>query len=127
MATLGLIEEVGFDQSFSFIYSPRPGTPAASYADETLMEVKRKRLQLLQNRLNQQAQRISQSMVGSVQSILVVGTSRKDRRELAGRAQNNRIVNFAGPEELTGQLVDVKITQALPHSLRGELLPPDHE
>ena len=120
-ATLDLIAEIGFDQSFSFIYSKRPGTPAASYPDEIQPEQKKQRLQLLQARINQQAQNISRSMTGSVQTILVEGTSRKNPRELAGRTENNRVVNFPGAAELIGDMVDVKITRALPNSLRGEL------
>ena len=120
-ATLDLIAEIGFDQSFSFIYSKRPGTPAASYPDEIQPEQKKQRLQLLQARINQQAQNISRSMTGSVQTILVEGTSRKNPRELAGRTENNRVVNFPGAAELIGEMVDVKITRALPNSLRGEL------
>ncbi len=120
-ATLDLIAEIGFDQSFSFIYSKRPGTPAASYPDEIQPEQKKQRLQLLQARINQQAQNISRSMTGSVQTILVEGTSRKNPRELAGRTENNRVVNFPGAADLIGEMVDVKITRALPNSLRGEL------
>ena len=120
-ATLDLIAEIGFDQSFSFIYSKRPGTPAASYPDEIQPEQKKQRLQLLQARINQQAQNISRSMTGSVQTILVEGTSRKNPRELAGRTENNRVVNFPGAADLIGKMVDVKITRALPNSLRGEL------
>ncbi len=120
-ATLDLIAEIGFDQSFSFIYSKRPGTPAASYPDEIQPEQKKQRLQLLQARINQQAQNISRSMTGSVQTVLVEGTSRKNPRELAGRTENNRVVNFPGAVELIGEMVGIKITRALPNSLRGEL------
>ena len=122
-ATMNLIAEVGFDQSFSFIYSPRPGTPAASYPDEVSPERKKQRLQRLQARINQQAQAISQAMLGSMQTVLVEGRSRKDAQELSGRTENNRVVNFAGPASLRGALVQVRITQALPNSLRGELAP----
>lgn len=121
-ATLDLIAEVGFDQSYSFIYSKRPGTPAASYPDEVSAEEKKQRLQLLQARLNQQARALSQAMVGTTQPVLVQGPSRKDPAELAGRVENNRVVNFAAPQTLIGALVNVKITQALPNSLRGELI-----
>ena len=124
-ATMNLIAEVGFDHSFSFIYSPRPGTPAASYPDDTPTAQKKQRLQLLQARINQQAQAISRAMTGSIQTVLVEGRSRKNPQELAGRTENNRVVNFAGPASLTGALTDVKITRALPNSLRGEL-PPEH-
>ena len=120
-ATLDLIAEIGFDQSFSFIYSKRPGTPAASYPDQTPLEKKKQRLQLLQTRINQQAQNISRSMTGSLQTVLVEGKSRKDPRELAGRTENNRVVNFPGAPEFTGEMVQVRITRALPNSLRGEL------
>ena len=121
-ATMDLIAEIGFDQSYSFIYSKRPGTPAASYPDETPPERKKQRLQLLQARINQQARDVSRTMTGSVQSILVEGTSRKNSQELAGRTENNRIVNFAGAGGLIGKMINVKITRALPNSLRGELL-----
>jgi len=124
-ATLKLIEEVGFDASFSFIYSPRPGTPAAELADDTPQEVKTRRLMRLQKRIEAQAQAISAAMVGTVQRILVEGASKKDARELAGRTDNNRIVNFAGPSHsgrLVGRFVDVAISAALPHSLRGEIV-----
>ena len=121
-ATMDLIAEIGFDQSYSFIYSKRPGTPAATYPDATAREEKKQRLQLLQSRINQQAQNISQAMTGSVQSVLIDGPSRKNPAELAGRTENNRVVNFAGAAELIGEMVNVKITRALPNSLRGELL-----
>ncbi|MCY4282743.1 MAG: tRNA (N6-isopentenyl adenosine(37)-C2)-methylthiotransferase MiaB [Gammaproteobacteria bacterium] len=120
-ATLDLVAAVGFDQSFSFIYSKRPGTPAASYPDDVTPEQKKQRLQILQARIRQQAQAISRRMTGSVQKVLVEGRSRKDERELAGRTANNRVVNFPGAPELIGALVDVNITRALPNSLRGEL------
>ena len=121
-ATLRLIEEVGFDASFSFIYSPRPGTPAAELADDTPQDVKARRLKRLQKRIEAQAQAISAAMVGTVQRILVEGVSKKDASELAGRTDNNRIVNFAGQPRLAGRFVDVLITAALPHSLRGEIV-----
>ncbi|MBL8320120.1 MAG: tRNA (N6-isopentenyl adenosine(37)-C2)-methylthiotransferase MiaB [Burkholderiaceae bacterium] len=117
---MGLVDEVGFDASFSFVYSPRPGTPAAALPDETPPEVKLGRLQRLQAALEHNVRRISESRVGTVQRILVSGSSRKDANELMGRTQCNRIVNFAGPSRLIGQMIDVTITQALPHSLRGE-------
>ncbi len=119
-ATLKLIEEVGFDASFSFVYSPRPGTPAASYADDTPQAEKMRRLYRLQELVNHQAAAISTAMVGSVQRVLVEGPSKKDPNELSGRSDNNRVVNFPAPSRLIGQLIDVRITQALPHSLRGE-------
>jgi tRNA-2-methylthio-N6-dimethylallyladenosine synthase len=120
-ATMGLIEEVGFDASFSFLYSRRPGTPAAALPDDTPQEVKLARLQRLQARIEQQAQAISRGMVGTRQRVLVEGASRKDSAQLCGRTGNNRVVNFPGPRELLGRFADVMVTAALPHSLRGEL------
>ncbi|MEY4975265.1 MAG: tRNA ((37)-C2)-methylthiotransferase MiaB [Pseudomonadota bacterium] len=120
--TMRLIEELGFDSSFSFIFSPRPGTPAANLPDETPHEVKLARLQQLQAAIETHAQGIAQSRVGSVQRILVERPARKDPGELAGRTFCNRVVNFPGgphPERLIGQMLDVRITQAFPHSLRG--------
>ena len=118
--TLRLAEALGFDNSFSFVYSPRPGTPAADLADDTPQAVKLERLQSLQAVIEANARRISEGMVGTVQRLLVEGQSRRDADELAGRTGNNRVVNFAGPRRLVGQFVDVRITAALPHSLRGE-------
>ena len=120
--TMKLIADIGFDQSFSFIYSARPGTPAASFADETPMSVKKERLSILQARINQQAMEISRGMVGSVQSVLVEKPSKKDPRQLAGRTENMRWVNFDGDPSCIGQFVDVVITEALPNSLRGRLV-----
>ncbi len=120
-----LIEDIGYDTSFSFIFSPRPGTPAANLQDDTPHEVKLRRLQHLQATIEQNVQRISDSRVGTVQRILVERPARKDPSDLAGRTECNRVVNFPGgpqPQRLIGQLVDVRITQAYPHSLRGELL-----
>jgi tRNA-2-methylthio-N6-dimethylallyladenosine synthase len=117
-----LIHDVGFDSSFSFVFSPRPGTPAAALHDDTPQELKLKRLQHLQGVIEENAQRISASRVGSVQRILVEGPSRKDPNELMGRTECNRIVNFKGQPRLIGQMVDVTISQAFPHSLRGEVL-----
>jgi tRNA-2-methylthio-N6-dimethylallyladenosine synthase len=117
-----LVEDVGYDASFSFVFSPRPGTPAAALEDTTPQEVKLKRLQQLQALLEQNVQRISASRVGTVQRILVEGPSKKDPTELMGRTECNRIVNFKGQSRLVGQMVDVRITQALPHSLRGEVV-----
>ena len=121
-ATMKLIREINFDQSFSFIYSARPGTPAASLPDETSMEVKKERLSRLQAQINKQAFAISQAMVGDVERILVEGFSKKDPKQLAGRTENNRVVNFDGPERLIGQFVDVTITEALSNSLRARIL-----
>ncbi|MDB5953567.1 MAG: miaB [Ramlibacter sp.] len=117
-----LVDDVGFDASFSFIFSPRPGTPAAALHDETPHAVKLKRLQHLQAVLEENVRRISASRLGTVQRILVEGPSRKDPNELMGRTECNRIVNFAGPQRLVGQMTDVTITQALPHSLRAEVV-----
>ena len=119
-ATMDLIEEIGFDQSFSFIYSARPGTPAADLPDDTPMEVKKTRLKQLQDRINQQSMLISRGMVGSQQQILVTGPSRKDPGQMQGRTENNRVVNFRSDNQgLSGQLVLVEITEALPNSLRA--------
>jgi tRNA-2-methylthio-N6-dimethylallyladenosine synthase len=121
-ATMKLIEELDFDASFSFIYSKRPGTPAADYPDDVGAETKTRRLMKLQARIEAQAQVVNRQMVGSVQRVLVEGHARKNAEELAGRTDNNRIVNFAGQPRLIGQFVDVAVTQALPHSLRGEIV-----
>jgi tRNA-2-methylthio-N6-dimethylallyladenosine synthase len=127
MATMNLVAEAGFDQSFSFIYSRRPGTPAAALPDEVPHEVKQHRLELLQERLNGQARVISQRMVGSRQRVLVERRARRDPRQFAGRTDNNRWVNFDGPEEdpmsLINRFADVIITEAMPNSLRGRLIP----
>ncbi|MFK7731031.1 MAG: tRNA (N6-isopentenyl adenosine(37)-C2)-methylthiotransferase MiaB [Pseudomonadales bacterium] len=121
--TMNLINEVGFDHSFSFIYSARPGTPAAELDDPVPMQEKKKRLQILQDRINQQAQQISRQMVGSQQTVLVMGPSRKDPQELQGRTENNRVVNFkADNHDLIGDFAVLQIEQALPNSLRGSLL-----
>ena len=123
--TMQLIEEIAFDQSFSFVYSRRPGTPAASLPDDTPDEVKKQRLQILQHRINQQAAAISQGMVGQIHQVLVTGLSRKDPGELQGRTENNRAVNFAAAERnLIGTFVPMRIREALPNSLRGELAGP---
>jgi tRNA-2-methylthio-N6-dimethylallyladenosine synthase len=120
--TMKLIEDIGFDVSFSFVYSARPGTPAAELPDDTPEDVKKQRLQILQTRINQQAQEISRRMVGSTQKILVTGVSKKDPGQLQGRTENNRAVNFACTDHrLIGQFVQVEIFEALPNSLRGLL------
>jgi len=121
-ATMKLIRDIGFDQSFSFIYSARPGPPAASLPDDTPLEVKKERLYRLQELINTQARAISEAMQGSIQRILVEGPSRKDESELMGRTENNRVVNFKGGEGLIGQFVEVRITEVLPNSLRGEVV-----
>ena len=120
--TMKLIDDVGFDHSFSFIYSARPGTPASSFPDDVPMEVKKARLARLQARILEQANAISESMIGTEQVILVDRPSRKDLGEMAGRTENNRVVNFEGSDDLIGQFVTVRITEALPNSLRGELV-----
>ncbi len=121
-ATMALIDEIGFDHSFSFLYSPRPGTPAANLPDATPIPVKKARLAQLQSRIEAQAQGISRQMIGARQRVLVERLSRKDGRQLAGRTENNRVVNFDGPAALIGQFVEVAITEALPNSLRGRLI-----
>lgn len=121
-ATMKLVEDVNFDESFSFIYSPRPGTPAADLPDDTPHEMKLARLYRLQERITQQAQAISRSMVGTTQRVLVEGRSKKNSDEFSGRTDNNRVVNFAGTPELIGQFAHLKITAALSHSLRGEIV-----
>jgi tRNA-2-methylthio-N6-dimethylallyladenosine synthase len=121
-ATMDLIDEVGFDTSFSFVYSARPGTPAAAFADDTAEPAKKHRLAILQDRIRAQADAIARNMVGTTQTVLVTGVSRKDPGQLQARTENNRVVNFAaGDAELIGGFVDVEVTQALPNSLRGRL------
>jgi tRNA-2-methylthio-N6-dimethylallyladenosine synthase len=122
--TMALIDEIGFDHSFSFVYSRRPGTPAADLPDDVPLEVKQRRLARLQHVISDNAQRYSRNMVGSVQRVLVDRPARKDADEISGRTENNRVVNFAGPADLIGQFVDVRITAANPNSLRGELCLP---
>ncbi len=119
--TMSLVEEIGFDHSFSFIYSRRPGTPAADLEDTTPMSVKKERLNQLQALLTKQERAISDSMVGSIQSVLVTGFSKRNNEELSARTENNRIVNFPGMPRLVGQFVDVEITEAFANSLRGEI------
>jgi len=121
-ALMNLVAEIGFDQSFSFIYSARPGTPAAGLADDTPMAIKKQRLQILQARINQQAAAISTAMVGTTQRVLVEKLSKKDASQVAGRTENMRWVNFDAKPSNIGQFVDVAITEALPNSLRGQLL-----
>ncbi|MDR0578018.1 MAG: tRNA (N6-isopentenyl adenosine(37)-C2)-methylthiotransferase MiaB [Candidatus Accumulibacter sp.] len=123
--TMRLIDEVGFDASFSFLYSPRPGTPAAGLSDDTPREIHLERLARLQRRIDELAQAVSRSMVGTTQRVLVEGRAKKDENELAGRTDNNRVVNFAGNPRLLNRFVDVRITSAMPHSLRGEILTPE--
>ncbi len=118
-ATMDLIEDIGFDQSFSFIFSRRPGTPAADYPDEVPLAEKKARLERLQARINDNARHYSQAMVGTLQRVLVERPSRKDPFQLAGRTENNRVVNFTGAPALIGDFVDIEITEALPNSLRG--------
>ena len=125
--TLKLIEDVRFDGSFSFIYSPRPGTPAANLKDDTPYEVKLARLQRLQARIQELTEEYSSAMVGTRQRVLVEGRARKDANELAARTANNRVVNFTAPASLIGRYVDVDIMQAYPHSLRGRLAAPESQ
>jgi len=120
--TMKLIADIGFDQSFSFIYSARPGTPASSLPDDVPMETKKQRLHLLQHRINQQAKAISQKMIGTTQRVLVEKISVKDKNQISGRTENNRWVNFDGPESLIGQFVDVVITEAVRYTLRGRMV-----
>jgi len=120
-ATLRLVDEVGFDSSFSFVYSRRPGTPAAELPDDTPQEVKRARLARLQRKIDTHASTIGEGMVGTRQCVLVEGASRRDAGELSGRAADNRVVNFRGPRQLIGQFVEVTVTAAMAHSLRGEV------
>ena len=122
-ATMKLIADIGFDLSFSFIYSARPGTPAADLPDDTPEDVKKERLQQLQHRINQQTQQISRNMLGNTERVLVSGYSRKDPGQLAGRTENNRVVNFrCDTPELIGKFADILIEEALPNSLRGSLI-----
>jgi tRNA-2-methylthio-N6-dimethylallyladenosine synthase len=125
--TMKLINDVGFDHSFSFIYSARPGTPAANLPDNVPMEDKKTRLQTLQARLLEQAQAISHNMVGTVQRVLVERPAKKDPKQMAGRTENNRVVNFDGHTRLIGKFVDLKITEALPNSLRGYIVAVESE
>ena len=125
--TMKLIEDIGYDHSFSFIYSQRPGTPAASLQDDVPMEVKKERLQRLQLRINEMATEISRSMLGSVQRLLVYKVSHKDENELSGKTENNRSVTFAAHPRLIGRFVDVKITEAFRNSLKGEIVAVENE
>jgi tRNA-2-methylthio-N6-dimethylallyladenosine synthase len=122
MATMNLIQEVGFDHSYSFIYSPRPGTPAAQLPDDVSMSVKKERLRILQERILLQAKAVSEKMIGTMQPILVTGLSPKDKKQLSGRTENNRVVNFSAPHDLIGEMVIVQITEVLPNSLRGTFI-----
>jgi tRNA-2-methylthio-N6-dimethylallyladenosine synthase len=117
--TMNLVHDINFDHSYSFIFSPRPGTPAAKLEDKTPMELKKVRLKILQDRLNLQAMRISESMIGTTQRLLVSKISKKDPNMLSGRTENNRVVNFTGDKEWIGEFVEVEIREALPNSLRG--------
>lgn len=121
-ATMNLIEELGFDHSFSFIFSPRPGTPAMDFPDEVPLDVKQARLARLQHRISEMAQQISRRMVGTTQRVLVERPARKNPEQLAGRSENNRVVNFDGSSDLIGGFADILITEALPNSLRGKLV-----
>jgi len=120
--TMNLIAEVKFDLSFSFIYSQRPGTPAANLKDNISMDVKKQRLAILQNRINQHVNEFSQSKLGNIEPVLITGTAKKNQQQISGRTECNRVVNFNGSKNLIGQIVNVKITEALPNSLRGILV-----
>lgn len=120
--TMKLIEEIGFDNSYSFIYSPRPGTPAAELQDPIPLEIKKQRLNILQTRINQNITAISQAMIGTVQLSLVTGTSSKRAHELAARTENNRVINFKGDKNLIGKMIPIKVTEAKTYSLWGELV-----
>ena len=120
--TMSLIEEIGFDHSYSFIFSARPGTPAADLPDNTPYKIKQARLARLQARINENAVRISRDMIGTTQNVLIQGPSRKGQGQLSGRTENNRVVNFScDNSKLIGTFVDIEITEALPNSLRGHL------
>ena len=121
-ATMQLIDEVGFDNSFSYLYSPRPGTPAAELRDHTPHEVKAARLKRLQDRIAEQEAAVAQAMLGTTQRVLIEGLSKKDAQDLAGRTDNNRVVNFRGASDTIGRFAEVKITQVVRHTLRGELV-----
>jgi len=119
---MNLVAEIGFDQSFSFIYSARPGTPAATLADDTPESVKKQRLAMLQDRIREQAEAIARGMVGSVQRVLVTGAAARDAGQLQGRTENNRVLNFPSFDQgLIGRFADVVVTEALTNSLRGRL------
>jgi len=120
--TMKLIEEVGFDHSFSFIYSARPGTPAASLFDNTTDLIKKHRLSILQDVIASNASAISKQMVGTIQSVLVDSVSRKSESQISGRTENNRVINFSGDKDLIGRFVDVKVTESRTNSLQGELI-----
>jgi tRNA-2-methylthio-N6-dimethylallyladenosine synthase len=121
-ATMNLIHEIGFDNSYSFIYSKRPGTPAAALPDDVPLEIKKQRLEILQNRILLNTHKISQSMIGSTQKVLATSFARKSSQQLSGRTENNRVVNFIGDAKLIGKMVNINITEALPNSLRGEIV-----
>lgn len=121
-ATLDVIHEMNFDHSYSFIYSKRPGTPAATLPDDVSLAVKKERLAILQSRLALQGQALSDAMVGTIQPVLITGPSKKDPNQLSGRTENNRVVNFDGSPDLVGQLRPIKITESLPNSLRGTIV-----
>ena len=120
--TLKLVEDVGFDKSYSFIYSRRPGTPAANLTDNVTLETKKTRLAKLQDTLNENANKISHNMIGTAEPVLVTGTSKKSTMEISGRTENNRIVNFVGNNRLIGKIVPVKIVDVYKNSLRGEIV-----
>jgi len=121
-ATINLIHDIGFDHSFSFIYSKRPGTPAASLPDDVPLSIKKERLAILQNRINLKAKEISEAMVGTIEPVLITGTAKKDPNQLSGRTENNRVVNFYADKRLIGRIMPIRIIEAKPNSLLGELI-----
>jgi tRNA-2-methylthio-N6-dimethylallyladenosine synthase len=125
--TLDVIDRVGFDHSFSFLYSPRPGTPASILTDEVSIEVKQRRLEILQAKINSNAQSISQGMVGSVEKVLIENMSKKNKNEITGRTENNKWVNLPGDHHFIGKIIEVQITQAMSNSLRGRMILPEQE
>jgi tRNA-2-methylthio-N6-dimethylallyladenosine synthase len=120
--TMKLVEDIGFDHSFSFLFSPRPGTPASELTDSTPESVKKERLKTLQTRINQNTNAISDAMLGTIQHVLIESVSNKSDHELMGRTENNRIVHFAGHSRLIGQIMPVKITETQTFSLQGALV-----
>lgn len=126
-ATMNLIQAIGFDHSFSFIYSKRPGTPAATLPDDVPLAVKKERLAIVQNRLNLNAKAVSESMVGTTQTVIITGTAKKNPNQLSGRTENNRVVNFYADKTLIGSMVPIKIIEAKPNSLLGEIVAPSEQ
>jgi tRNA-2-methylthio-N6-dimethylallyladenosine synthase len=119
--TIAMVQKINFDASFSFIYSPRANTPAANMTDNVTLTQKKERLLVLQNQLGIQARKYSKNMVGTIQQVLVTDHAKKDPKQFSGRTENNRVVNFTGRQNILGEMVNIKITEALPNSLRGEV------